>query len=245
MESDIMMDAAISTLERIDPLVADSGTSFDRQTLALHLERYRFAEGFVKGRVVVDCACGTGYGSEMLAEGGAAIVFGVDISEEAVRFARIHHAHPNVRYCVADAISFEPPQTPDVWVTLETIEHLLEPSRYLQTIRQRLPVKGMLIASVPTTVSTDGNPFHRHDFSRTSWRSLLEQHGFVIAEELAQEQRFHLRQILGRDGATRQQLKRNLLSFYARNPRVAWARLALTFTRGFVNEYVVAAAQKK
>ena len=53
-----------------------------------HLERYRWAAKFVAGKRVLDVACGTGYGTAILANAGATQVDGFDCSPEAVAFAR-------------------------------------------------------------------------------------------------------------------------------------------------------------
>ena len=52
-----------------------------------HIERYRFARQFVSDKTVLDIACGTGYGSNLLADSGASRVDGVDISEDVINYA--------------------------------------------------------------------------------------------------------------------------------------------------------------
>ncbi len=49
-----------------------------------HWHRYCYALPFVEGKTVLDIASGEGYGSAFLAD-HAALVYGVDISEEAVQ----------------------------------------------------------------------------------------------------------------------------------------------------------------
>src|SRR5882724_12375095 len=49
-----------------------------------HKQRYDWASGYCKDKRVLDVACGTGYGSAILAQKGAARVVGIDISIEAV-----------------------------------------------------------------------------------------------------------------------------------------------------------------
>jgi SAM-dependent methyltransferase len=232
------------TMERIDPDLIRPDDQFGVAALELHLARYRFAATYVLGRVVVDCACGTGYGSAMLADAGAAAVTGVDVSEEAIAYARAHHARHHVDFRVGDALTFVPERPPEVWVTLETVEHLPHPARYLDRIHRLLAPGGWLIASVPTTVSTDGNPFHLVDFTAHSWRTLVATHGFAIERELGQIQPFTLRDALRRSAPDRPRRPGGIVGFYLRHPKVAWARLALTVTRGLVNEYVVIAARR-
>jgi hypothetical protein len=102
----------------------------------------------------------------------------------------------------------------------------------------------LLIASVPTTVSTDGNPFHLVDFTAKGWRTLVAARGFAIEHELGQIQPFTIRDALRRGAADRPRRRGSIVGFYLRHPKVAWARLALTVTRGLVNEYVVIAARR-
>jgi O-antigen biosynthesis protein len=45
-----------------------------------HVYRYAFASDFVKGKYVLDIACGEGYGSAVLLKAGAEKVIGIDIS---------------------------------------------------------------------------------------------------------------------------------------------------------------------
>src|SRR4051812_29152909 len=66
-----------------------------------HLERYRWAGGFVPGQRVLDAACGTGYGTARMAEAGAARVDGFDRCLEAVAFAARNYARPEVNFAVA------------------------------------------------------------------------------------------------------------------------------------------------
>ncbi len=233
------------TAERLDPLLTAAGSDYDREALRLHLERYEFAATHVGERRVVDCACGTGYGSAILADAGAAVVVGVDIDSSAVAFASQHHARLSISYELADATAYAPPFAPDLWVTLETVEHLPDPAAYLRATWTRLAPDALLIASVPTTVSTDGNPFHLTDFTRASWHRLLAATGFVVEDELVQTHRYSLKQIFGAERGERQrEVRRNLLGYYFTHPSVAWARAALTARRGFVHEYTTVVARR-
>lgn len=53
-----------------------------------HQKFYRFTAQFVSGMRVADIGCGSGYGCRILKESGAASVWGADVSEKAVAFAR-------------------------------------------------------------------------------------------------------------------------------------------------------------
>lgn len=218
--------------------------AFDRALLALHLERYKLAAEYVRDAHVVDCACGTGFGSEVLLQEGARSVQGVDLDRGALEYARSRHAHDGIRYFEADALRFAPTPQPSVWVSLETVEHLPHPTKYVARVAQVLPKGGKFIASVPVTVSTDGNRHHLHDFTRASFRRLLTTHGFKEIRAVEQSLRFSLGDLFGSSrGGRRRDRRHGLIRWYARHPRVLAERVKLTLTKGFVNEYLTIVAE--
>jgi len=234
------------TSERLDPLLVSPDAAFDQATLKLHVERYRLAAEYVRDAHVVDCACGTGYGSEMLHQAGAASVQGVDLDRGALEFARLRHAQDGITYFEADALRYVPSPTPSVWVSLETVEHLPRPDAYLAHVAEVLPAGGRFIASVPVTVSTDGNPHHLHDFSRESFRALLRKHGFTEERALEQRHPFTFGEVFGGSRGARQRDRRHgLVSWYARHPGVLYERVKLTLTKGLVNEYLTVVTVKR
>ena len=70
----------------------DGKWMIDKDTLFASLQfilaKYSFAAGYVKDKVVLDVACGAGYGSRYLFDKGAKTVVGGDISPEAIKAAR-------------------------------------------------------------------------------------------------------------------------------------------------------------
>lgn len=57
-----------------------------------HEARYNWAAERVQGCIVLDAACGTGYGAKRLIEHGARSVTGFDLAAEAVEAARQYPA---------------------------------------------------------------------------------------------------------------------------------------------------------
>lgn len=159
-----------------------------------HLVRYTLAAEWVRpGDTVLDCACGLGYGSAILAarsRGGRFIA--VDIEERAIHYARDNFA---ARYPVeyhqgsADDLSFLADQSVDFVVSFETIEHLEDFNRFLSEINRVLKPDGRIIASVPNLwvdeTGNDPNPYHFHAFDYDRFRSTLEQH-FLLEARYAQ-----------------------------------------------------------
>ena len=62
-----------------------------------HLQRYEKTKSLVENKVVLDIASGSGYGTQMIAQ-SAKFVFGVDVSDDAVRYARSNYQSDNISF---------------------------------------------------------------------------------------------------------------------------------------------------
>jgi 2-polyprenyl-3-methyl-5-hydroxy-6-metoxy-1,4-benzoquinol methylase len=100
-------------------------------TLQEHLARYVFALGPATGRRVIDAACGTGYGTNLLKE-AAMYVAGADIDRESVAYAS--QLYPDIKFSVLDLDKSWPQEEYDLCVSFETIEHLSSPDIFLKNV---------------------------------------------------------------------------------------------------------------
>lgn len=114
-----------------------------------HLHRYALALEYIEGKVVLDIACGEGYGTNLLSE-NAKKVCGVDISNEAIKHAQEKYIKCNLEYKhgSATAIPYEN-KSFDVVTSFETIEHLFEQEKMFSEIKRVLKPDGILILSSP------------------------------------------------------------------------------------------------
>lgn len=117
-----------------------------------HMHRYSAVQNILRGKVVLDAACGTGYGSNMIAR-VAKMVYGVDISQEAIEYAASTFCEcANVKYIQADIMKLPFDNGLfDAVVSFETIEHVNEDiqNKFLEEIRRVLKPDGFLIMSTP------------------------------------------------------------------------------------------------
>ncbi|HMP79087.1 MAG TPA: class I SAM-dependent methyltransferase [Pirellulaceae bacterium] len=165
--------------ERMDP----NSPIFDPLRCEFHLARYRFAAEFVAGCQVMDVACGTGYGSRMLVdEGGAKQVFGFDVSPEAIEYANAKYRRPNIEFAVADGRDLPvAPETMDVVVSFETLEHVSDGDRLVAEFARVLRPGGRLIISTPNAWPLSIAPFHFKEYNRDSFLDQLRPHFQVQA----------------------------------------------------------------
>ncbi|MDD4939892.1 MAG: glycosyltransferase [Candidatus Omnitrophica bacterium] len=168
--------------ERIIPAQTTGGP------LAEHWKRYQFAKLFCKDKIVLDVACGVGYGSAILAEVAKRVV-GVDVSSEAIEYARNHYQRENIEFMVMDANDLKFPRNYfDVVSSYETLEHLDEPKRFLSEVRRVLNKEGTFLVSTPYANKTDyapKNPYHKTEFSLRDFDKLLKKY-FINAEIMGQ-----------------------------------------------------------
>lgn len=156
-----------------------------------HFRRYEFAADFVAGKRVVDIACGTGYGSALLADAGAASVLGVDCSPEAIDHAKARYKGGNLAFQQSDIFTFQPQEKFDVVVSFETIEHIDDHRGALARFFDLLQPGGRLIISSPNRLITSpkartqaesGGGFHVKEFTIDELREALMAAGFVVAD---------------------------------------------------------------
>jgi SAM-dependent methyltransferase len=231
------------SLERLVPDRVEPGDATGHETLELHVARYRFAAEHARAGRLLDLACGVGYGTRLVADRADAELeaLGVDVSDEAVAYATERYARPGVSYRVDDAYGFEDPAGFDTIVSLETIEHLPDPDRFVERLAALLRPGGILVASVPTTPSVDANPHHLHDFTEGSFRRLFSRHGLREEAALCQVQPVPLRSLLRGDEKRMKEVRPNLPGYYARHPGALLRRGIATLRYGFANRYLTSA----
>ncbi len=184
------------TWERLIPnRMANDAAS--RKIVKLHLKRYDTATKYVKGKKVLDIACGTGYGSQMLCRAGASKVTGVDISLQTIEYARRHYQMSQIEFICAEAEQFECLQPFDVVVSFETLEHVKNPTQFLQRIHNFLAADGLFILSVPLGETRHFDPYHLHAFTQEQVFALLEKTGFSINSYHCEQCFFTRRELLG------------------------------------------------
>jgi 2-polyprenyl-3-methyl-5-hydroxy-6-metoxy-1,4-benzoquinol methylase len=153
-----------------------------------HLVRYKLAARIVAGKKVLDIACGTGYGSAMLAEAGAEVL-GADISPETIHSdTEAYAGRNNLSFMLADVENLPTEWTGkfDIVVSLETIEHLKSPDQYLKNLKRVLKPGGLLLLSTPNIkVFGQQNPYHFHEYEEMELKNDLEQY-FAQVKILAQ-----------------------------------------------------------
>jgi 2-polyprenyl-3-methyl-5-hydroxy-6-metoxy-1,4-benzoquinol methylase len=146
-----------------------------------HLVVYEWIAERVRGRDVVDLACGEGYGADVLARGGARSVVGVDANPEAHEHARLRYGREGVRFDrdllqtwdgEVDAVSF-----------LQTIEHVEDPGEILERFKALLRPGGVAYISTPNVLTLapkgaerSGNPWHVREYRAEEFAGLLAAH---------------------------------------------------------------------
>jgi 2-polyprenyl-3-methyl-5-hydroxy-6-metoxy-1,4-benzoquinol methylase len=151
-----------------------------QRIIEIHLRHYEIAARYISGKRVLDIACGTGYGSQILRLAGASTVVGVDACPDTVQYAEQRYQTDGVKFICADAEQFEWSEQFDVVVSFETIEHLRHPNKFLERIRRLLVVEGDFLLSVPLGETRHFDPYHLHAFTQEEIFALLEEAGFSV-----------------------------------------------------------------
>ncbi len=180
------------TGERTLPDVPEENYWFQR-----HLVVYEWIARHVAGLRVADLACGEGYGSDVLARGGAATVVGVDANPEAHEHARLRYSHDGLRFERTLVETFDEPC--DAIVFLQTIEHVRNAGEILDRFKALVGPGGVAFVSTPNVLTLappgaerSGNPWHVHEYRPEEFAALcrahfpsVDLHGLFHARKLA------------------------------------------------------------
>ncbi len=145
--------------------------------LARHRAAYRHAirscpsgeRGF--GRIL-DLGCGNGYGSAELADACGTVVALDRIAPDA------QHRRDSLHYVRADLAGVPlVPRSFDLVVSFQVIEHLEDPTAYLEAIAAAMKPGGLALVTTPNILQSDRvNPFHVHEYEGDELRRLLLGH---------------------------------------------------------------------
>jgi ubiquinone/menaquinone biosynthesis C-methylase UbiE len=149
-----------------------------------HIYRYMFAAGLTRNRMVLDVACGTGYGLSYIAEEGLGRAVGVDFSPEAISYARERFGgNGRISFICADGTRMPfADDSFDVVVSFETIEHIIKYGQFLSECRRVIREGGSIICSTPNRrifsphLAKPINTFHVKEFWPDEFHRLLSRY---------------------------------------------------------------------
>ncbi|KHE72582.1 bifunctional 2-polyprenyl-6-hydroxyphenol methylase/3-demethylubiquinol 3-O-methyltransferase UbiG [Halobacillus sp. BBL2006] len=165
------------TGERVIPKEMDPTNSL----LLEHIARYTFSTPYVKGRVL-DLACGTGYGSAMVAKEkkkDIEEIIGIDICSETIKYAIQNYYHPLLTFKQGNVMNPSLKNEIGVFDTIlcfETIEHVKDDRAFMERMYELLKPDGTLILSTPFGKGRDypcGSPFHYFQLSKKEFQELF------------------------------------------------------------------------
>lgn len=172
-----------------------------RQWLALHFAREAAGPGRAStggDMRLVDIACGSGFGSAILSELGQ--VLGVDVDPDTVGYAVSHYGgNGRVSFRLGDANDrrfLDSLPRAHAIVSLATIEHLSDPSAFLEWVGQALLPGGACVLGFPANFTRDwAAPHHRWDISQTKARRLFAERQLLVLQRSVDGARLRLRDL--------------------------------------------------
>ncbi len=148
-----------------------------------HYQRYQFARNITAGKIILDAACGEGYGTCLLSQDALRVV-GIDIDPDTISSAKERYKRENTEFVTGsiDSLPFDD-NTFDMVVSFETLEHVEPKSQnaFLKEIIRVLKKDGLLMISTPNkAVYTDlvhgENIHHLKEFYADEYQAFLAQY---------------------------------------------------------------------
>lgn len=155
-----------------------------------HIVRYSLAAQYIRaGDNVLDCACGLGYGTAVLAALSPGAQFlGMDLDPLTADYAQANYGREGVRYLPGDVAVLDgvPDRSIDVIVSMETLEHVPDWEGALAAFKRVLKPDGRIVTSVPDRwmdeTGEDPNEYHLHVFDWAKLANGISQHFILEAK---------------------------------------------------------------
>lgn len=158
-----------------------------------HLHRYEEAAKLLphKSLTILDIACGSGFGSDYLAQLGNTLV-GADLSEATIEDCQGKFHRDNLSFKIIDGTNIQyTDESFDVVISFETIEHTTEYQKMLNEFKRVVKKDGLIIISTPNFIinSPTGvvtNPYHTQEWIYEDLLKILN-HTFSNVKLLGQK----------------------------------------------------------
>jgi len=137
--------------------------------IARHRAAYEIARERAGNGSIIDVGCGSGYGTAMLAK-SAEQVFGIDrvLPDRSQRGGGVGFIVGDLRALPLESGRF------DLVVSFQVIEHLHDPSFYVDALANLCSADGLVLVTTPNILTSDGvNPYHVHEYTADGLASTL------------------------------------------------------------------------
>jgi len=144
------------------------------------MQRYVFASQYIENKIVLDIACGIGYGCNIMKNKyPSAFVIGADNYFNGLKYGR-DVFEKGIKFCQLDALHLPfKDSTFDIVVSMETVEHLSDLNGFLREIYRILNDGGIFVCSTPNKHFTErigaekDNPFHLKEYIKDEMLDIL------------------------------------------------------------------------
>jgi 2-polyprenyl-3-methyl-5-hydroxy-6-metoxy-1,4-benzoquinol methylase len=147
-----------------------------------HCKAYHFASHRFKGKEVVDLGCGSGYGTEVMADSVRRIV-GLDVDREVVDALNRSNRKENLQFQAFDGTRVPlSDASVDAVVSLQVIEHVADVPRFLEEIHRILKPSGEAMFTTPNRrirllpFQKPWNPYHLREYTFEQLDRLLRKY---------------------------------------------------------------------
>jgi len=144
-----------------------------------HIQRYEWVLPYVKDCYCLDDGCGSGYGTNYLANNGVSNIIGIDKYKE-IKYVKKWYQRENLEFRYMDGCNLKfGDNTFDAIISFDVLEHTRaeDQEKFISETARTLKPEGTLYIGCPNaTVSMGNNPHHFKELTRKELECRLQKY---------------------------------------------------------------------
>ncbi len=148
----------------------------------IHKAAHNYVLKYIEGKDVLDLGCNTGYGTAILRQNAKSII-GIDVSENAINFARKNYGSYGIEFYVTDGImlNFED-NSFDCATSFQVLEHIVDYDSFFSEIKRVLRPNGTIYLTTPNAKirlvnnQKPWNKYHNYEFTPIELQNFLSRY---------------------------------------------------------------------
>ena len=173
--------SCINTKERVSEELDYNAFIEQGATYFFEIQKIREIMGDVNDKRIIDCACGSGYGTKYINDSFPNNVIGIDIDKQSIEYCK--NKYSDIPFISGDMVEISSltNNLVDIFISNQTLEHFKEDDQYkiINNIYNKINNGGLCFIAVPNKpvhekYFDNNNKYHLHEHDFLNFKMIIQ-----------------------------------------------------------------------